>query len=210
MNSSTPAALPRTGPRLLAGVGALPDLGMALLYILTWISPLAIEEKMVSYLVLVLLLEFIVIHSAAFMGAAMFSDYPKWKRVLAVVGLGFFYTLFVGAFAASFDQWWPLGAFWILIGNRLLAGLLNGGPTDEQRNATMVHWAASVASYLAAVFAGVMLPLPKLGLTEEVRLLQGFEGGGEWIDAPETAIASGAIYFTLIGIAQLFNMRAKK
>jgi hypothetical protein len=188
-------------------LNAFPDLMMAALFFITWISPLALEERMVSYLVLVLLMEFIVIHSAGFMAMAMTSSKPALQRVGATIGLGLFYTLFVSAFAMSFDEWWPIAAFWGLVLNRLLSVFLGGTPAEEQRNAMMTTWGRNAAFYLFAVFLGIFLPLPELGITRDVQQLQAFSAGGLWTDTPETAIASGFIYFTAVAVTELFRIR---
>ena len=66
----------------------------------------------------------------------------------------------------------------------------------------MAFWGLSVAAYLAAVFAGVMLPLPRLGLSGDIVPLLGLPGGGLWVEQPHTVIASGTIYFSLLAWAK--------
>lgn len=51
-------------------LSALPDFCIAATFLITWVRPLAFGGRMVAYLMLVMLLEFIVVHSAGFMGSA--------------------------------------------------------------------------------------------------------------------------------------------
>ena len=59
----------------------------------------------------------------------------------------------------------------------------------------MQTWAFSVVIYLAAVFGGVLLPLPRLGITEAVLPQLDLPGSGEWIERPHIAVAGMAFYF---------------
>ena len=188
-------------------VSALPDLALGGLFLLTWISPYAIDEKMLSYLVLVVLMEFIIIHSSGFLGVVMFLPWAKPKRLASLVGLGLFYTMFVSAFCVAFGEWWPLGAFWLMIGNRLLGVLLGQSPEGAERGFLIRSWALSVFFYILAVFAPLLLTPPEFGITSEAVARQSFEIGGEWTASPQIAIASGFLYFSALGVSELFGHR---
>ena len=188
-------------------LSALPDLGLAGLFLLTWISPYAIDEKMVSYLVLVILMEFIIVHSSAFLGAVVFVPWPKGKKSAALAGLGLFYTMFVAAFSLAFGAWWPLWAFWGMMGNRLFGVLLGQAPQGRERGFLALSWALSVFLYLIAVFAPLMIEPPQFGITSDVVARQGFEIGGEWTAHPEIAIATGFLYFGSLGVFEVFGYR---
>src|SRR5215831_3521240 len=115
--------LPRDSPAAwswLAGLlSALPDFGFAAAFLLTWISPGRLGDRMIGYLTLVMLLEFVIIHSAGFMATFMASDLPREKNALVILGLSGFYTIFAGGFALAFRTWWPVTGFWLLTLNRL-------------------------------------------------------------------------------------------
>jgi len=176
-------------------LAALPDLGLAGLFLLTWISPYAIKETMVADLVLVMLLEFFVVHSAGFMGITLYRAKTRIRRTLETVGLGLFYSLMVGAFAWGEGVLWPLWAFWGLVGNRLAGMLLEPPGSDEGVGAAAGAWVIGTIAYLFAVFATIALPLPRLGITDAVIAAQGFSAGGLWPEQPWVPLAAGVLHF---------------
>lgn len=195
--------MPKPRSRIPAIVAALPDFGLAALFLATWIAPDLVGAHRIGTLLLVMLLEFIVVHSAGFMGAAAFGEGGRAQRLTWILGLGVFYTVFVGAFGAAFGTWWPLGAFWALVLNRLLGVLVGQVPSDEGKMLIMRGWAVSVMAYLGAVFATVLLPVPELGIDARVRAAANLSGGGLWIDEPQRVIAAGFLYFTVLGLSEL-------
>lgn len=162
---------------------------------------------MPQYLMLVMLLEFIIIHSAAFMGALMFSNEPPLRRAKYIIGLGMFYSLFVVGFCLAFGDWWPMGAFWLLIFNRLMSGIFSGSESEEKKKFIAGMWGVNVGCYLAGVFATTLLPMPELGITPSVISSLDLPGEGVWIDEPYRVLAFGAFYFTAVGF---FEIRASK
>src|SRR5262245_49642260 len=191
-------------PILLA---AIPDLAVGLSFLAIWISPRSFPDGAVSYYLLVMLLEFIIIHSSAFMGNALLAPAARSRRALVVVGFGLFYSLFLVGFSLSFHTAWPLSAFWLLTANRLSSLLLVSSPSDEDRRALMRGWAATGILYLMAAFITVLLPMPRLGLTAAFVETLALPGGGLWIEQPHRAIAMGFFYFTAVGISELFEHR---
>jgi hypothetical protein len=63
-------------------------------------------------------------------------------------------------------------------------------------------WALQVVAYLAAVFATVLLPIPRLGITEAIQPQLGLTGSGLWVEHPQTVVVSGALYFGLLAWAK--------
>jgi hypothetical protein len=166
-----------------------------------------IPGNTLSYFLLLLLLEFIIIHSSAFMGTRILAAGPRSRRALQVIGLGLFYTLFVGSFCLAFHVAWPLVAFWTLTANRLSGLLLVGAATEQESLAMQRGWAACALCYLVFVGATVILPVPRFGISPEYVASQHLEGGGLWIDQPHRALAAGFLYFTAVGISELFEHR---
>ena len=70
-------------------LSALPDFCLPATFLITWVRPLAFGDRMVAYLMLVMLLEFIVVHSAGFMGSAAMGSGDRRKGAV-------FYLVFVG------------------------------------------------------------------------------------------------------------------
>lgn len=196
MTTSVHAMPPR--PLQQAGrlFGALPDLATGIACLVVWVAPFSFGQDAVKTVVLMMLMEFLLVHGAGFFTAVAFmDDLSRAKRLLAMSGLLLFYALFVAAFAWSFRAWWPVGVFlWLAIGK---ATWIFTSPRDraaEMDRQTKV-WAFSVAMYLAAVFGGLLLPLPRLGISEAILPQLGLPGSGEWIERPHVAVAGMAFYF---------------
>jgi len=187
-------------------VAAAPDAGLAAICLLTWLAPDAVGAQQVRYVVLLMLLEFVVIHSAAFMGQAVVDIDQPPARAMAILGFGLFYTIFVGAFGLAFHTWWPVAGFWLLTGNRLLGVLVGQAPDGEERRYLRAGWATGVVFYVGAVFLTLFLPLPRFGITPDVVARQGFAGmGGVWIQEPHRVVAAGFLYFAATAVSELFG-----
>lgn len=182
---------------------ALPDALTALAYLSTWCFPLAWDRGAVRYLVLVMLVEFLVVHSGGFLGMTVFDEQaPKRRQTLAIAGFGLLYLLFAAGFAVAFESWLPILTFVWLLGAKFAMVWLRPVAKAEERDRHMAFWGLSVVAYLAATFAGVLLPLPRLGLGSAVVPQLGLPGSGLWVEQPHTAIASGMIYFGLLAWAK--------
>jgi hypothetical protein len=195
---SEPALAPARAPHVLSrGFAALPDALTACAYGFTWLFPLAWDDAAVKTLMVVMLLEFLVVHSGAFLGATVFDDRSsRAKRTLALLGFGSFYLLFALAFSLAFKAWWPFLTFvWLLL-SRLALVWLAPVSHDEEKRRQIQLWGVSVAAYLGAVFAGVLVPWPALGVHAGVHAELGLSGSsGLWVEKPQTVLLSGMLYF---------------
>jgi hypothetical protein len=203
--SPTPARRP--GISWQALVSALPDFGLAALYLGAWIAPDPARPTLVGRLMLAMLLEFIVVHSAAFMGTAALAPGSAPARAGRIAGIGLFYTLFVGGFSLAFHQIWPLWSFWALIVNRMLSVLLRQPAAGEEQQFLKSQWAAGAAFYLVAVMLTTVLPLPRLGVTPHAVAAMHLGGSGLWVDQPWRVLAAGTLYFTATAVSELFDHR---
>ncbi len=184
-------------------LNAAPDFLTAAAFAVTWAAPTTFGERALSAMMLVMLLEFVVVHSAAFTGAVAITPLPRGKRAAAVLGLSAFYFLFAGAMGLAFHRWWPVFAFAALTLNRLLGVLLGRAEAPEQKAMVMRGWAASVAFYVGGCFLTLFLPLPALGVTPEIVAAQHLNASGVWIDEPQRVLAFGVVYFGLTGWSEL-------
>lgn len=205
--SSNETAPEKAKATLSAVIASLPDFGLGGLFLAGWINPAIFGEKTVSYLLLVMLLEFIIVHSSGFMGNVIISDAEKKKKMLSVLGLGTFYTLFVGGFALAFKEWWPIWAFWSLTFNRLLGLIVGHPPSGKEKEYMQYSWGTNVLWYLVFAFATIILPVPSLGITDAVISQQDFSGDGLWEVEPYRVVAFGFLYFMAVGISELFMER---
>ena len=186
-------------PVLRVAVGALavtaPDMAMALTCLVTWAAPGLLGADVVGYVVTTLLLEFFVIHSAAFMGVAAVAPFPRALRVAIVVALGGLYMLMLQPIARVTGQPWIVWAFWGLVLNRLWAlaapavdaGLRSSQPVQSE-------WLRCGLLYVGLAVITSLLPVPTLGFAVD-GAWQRAAGTGLWVDAPQHAMAFGALYF---------------
>jgi len=184
-----------TVPQLFA---ALPDAITAVLFLTAWIAPSALGPEYVTNLTLVMLIEFVVMHSSAFYAVlAANSSVPRSRRVAMLSGLTVFYFMFIAAFAFIFHSLWPIIAFAWLFASRfahIWAQPVQSG-TDTQR--MMMLWAASGFTYIIGAVLTALLPLPRLGISPEFVASMHLSGSGVWVEQPYTVLAFGAIYFAV-------------
>jgi hypothetical protein len=184
-------------------LSALPDFLAAGTFLITWFAPATFGERMVSHLVAVMLLEFLVVHSAAFMGFAVYGGGSRRNRLLMMLGLFGLYALFAIGFSLGMGTWWPLQALAVLTLNRCTPLFLGPLPEEGEMETVMASWAASVVFYLGGA-AGTLIPdLPAFGITPEVIAAQHFTATGEWPEQPYRAVAFGVFYFTAQGLWEL-------
>ena len=203
--------LPHTGVRWRGSMAArlataLPDLGLGVGFLITWVAPLTFGQKAVSYFLLVMLLEFLIVHSAGFMGSVVFNKplVPRIK-VRTLAGLGVFYALFAVGFAVGFKAWWPLWTIALLTLNRMLIVLTGDIPVGRERILIRKGWAVATIFYLLFAFTTVFVPVPTFGITDAVIRLQEFTSSGLWIDEPQRVLAFGFLYFIGTGTSELFS-----
>jgi len=60
-------------------------------------------------------------------------------------------------------------------------------------------------AYVGFAFLTTVIPLPVLGITAEVIAAQGFTESGIWIEQPYRVIAFGFLYFSALGLYELWS-----
>ena len=188
-------------------IAALPDLALGIAFLITWIDPNALGERVVRHLMLLMLLEFIVIHSAAFMGSVAIAQTSAWRKTGTILGFGLLYSVFAGSFSLAFSTPWPLIAFWGLTLNRLLRVILGGGFSNDEKQLMNREWATTAGLYVLFVFLTIVPPVPRLGVTSAAMEGQDLPGSGIWIDEPQRLIAFGFLYFTTLAVVSLSTVR---
>ncbi len=187
------------------GISASPDFLMALAFLVTWIEPTALGNDMLKYFMLIMLLEFITIHSAGFLGVAIITGKTTFQKIIRIIGLGILYSIFIGAFSMQAGDLWPLGAFWLLLLNRIMAVLFSTPSESSFQIVVMVNWAWSVFCYLISIMFSIILPLPWLGWNSEIAKHMGPGWEGLWFDQPHTLLAAGFFYFMLTGFFEMYS-----
>jgi hypothetical protein len=196
----------RVIPWVAAIAASVPCFYLSWVLVNVWREPMAWDDgDWVRLGVGLLLLEFILLHSGAFMVGVLGQQHDIRKQLKGAIVLLAFYSLMVWAFAMSLDTPVLLWIFAGIIFGRSLNLLLN--PKDSKQ-AIMARSGISVILYLLVVFGTVFLPIPELGITGSV-LSEVYpdRGGGLWEREPERAIAGAALYFFLIGLAEITVLR---
>lgn len=199
----TREARPQALPFSQRFLHALPDAITAGIFLYAWIAPLAWRKTLVAELMLVMLVEFILIHSAPFLGnIVLASNLPMQKRLKLFLVFAFFYSLFIGSFAVGFQSWLPVIAFAWLISAKLVSLVTDREHAERDKQRMRGYWAVSAGFYLLAVFVPLFLPVPELGITRHGSAY-GIPGGGEWVSNPHTVISAGFLYFGLLAATKL-------
>jgi hypothetical protein len=196
------------GLRLARLMAAVPDFGLAGFFAISWVHPYAFGDHVLGRLELMMLMEFIILHSSAFLAFAMSVPRRRIARIGAVAGLGLLYTLFVGAFALSFNTWWPITSFWLLLTNRMLAVLLGRAPKERDLDFIVIGWAAGVACYLLFAAVTAIMDIPRGGVTLAVQHAQRSSVGGLWAEQPWRVIAFGTFYYGAMALVKLLGIGA--
>lgn len=182
-------------------LAALPDGLTAGFFLLLWLVPGWLGEDALRTGLLMMIVEFLLIHATGILGQIALGADPGRKRWRAVAGFSLLYLLFIGAWSFAFEAWWPLLALlWLVAGKLALA--LQPVPGAEKLERLKSDWALSVIFYLGGVLATVMLPLPQLGVSDAVVAAADLPGSGHWVDAPHTVVAFGLAYFALLATSK--------
>jgi hypothetical protein len=181
---------------LVRALAAVPDSITAGFFLLVWVAPMALGPGSVKNAMLLMIVEFVLVHGAGFLGSTAYAeDVPRARKVSALLGFTAFYMVFILAFSFLFKEWWPaLAFFWLLVAKMGIA-LDRKAPAAEHRLRAQSGWTLSVLAYLGGAFATILLPIPRLGISEALQPELGIPGTGEWVDKPHTVVAFGALYF---------------
>lgn len=200
----TREARPQSLPFFQRLAHALPDAITAGVFLYAWIAPQAWRDTLVAELMLVMLVEFILIHSAPFLGSVVLaSDAALRNRLAALAGLTAFYGLFIGGYSLAYKAWWPVIAFAWLITAKLITVVTDSRHTLRQKQRMYGYWGVSAGFYLLAVFATLFLPLPELGITRHGSAYGISGSSGVWVTDPHIGIAAGFLYFGLLATTKL-------
>jgi hypothetical protein len=130
-------------------ISALPDSLTALVFLALWIQPLAFGNDGVRNGMLIMLVEFILVHASGFLGGQIFAErISRSRRFLILAGFSVFYLIFVATFALSFDQWWPYIAFgWLMLG-KFASVLARNLPSGERLKQLETEWGIGAVVYI--------------------------------------------------------------
>ena len=168
----------------------------------TWIDPMSVSGgSWVTFGVGIMVLEFVLIHSGAMMASWQASKSSSFAKTIIVATC--FYGLFAGAMAAAFNSWDLFLVFSAVMVTRWARILFDPSHAREE---AIRRSGMSVLFYLIAVFVTLFAPIPELGITSSVlNDVYPDRGSGAWERDPEIALAAGVLYFSMLGIAELWS-----
>ena len=185
--------------------GAACNFALAWTYWIAWWNPARLGETMVTYLVFLMILEFLLMHSSIFFGAYVMARDDSKERLKSIVLLASVYSVCALGVSVGAKSVWPFVLLWWVTLSRFLPALLRGPAPGDQEN-HLRRAAPCAVFYLFGAFFCSFYPLPKLGLNSS---LHG-HGGGLWMDEPYRALAFGVFYFFLLGNVELTTANQPK
>jgi hypothetical protein len=171
-------------------------------YFQLWISPSITDANSVSTYSTLILLEFVLIHSGAFMLVLS-------KSRFAFLFFFVLYLLVVLAFNAITPGNTIIYTYLIVVFNRMKWVLYK--PSEDAKETLMAYSMVTGFIYLLCIIVifwvlGENGLVPHFGLTEEYLLTSGYKGMGN----PHVNLAFGAVYFTLLSIGKIVTTFSRK
>ncbi len=184
----------------LSGLAAaIPCLVIAYIMVGVWIEPMAWDNgSWVPYAIGLLGIEFLILHSSVFISHMLQTrDSTEAKFKLFAVLLGMYTLMGIGFAIVAQSQLLLLALVAVMIGRFVNA--LTGTPHNQARAAF------GIVVYMAVVGGTVFVDVPEMGISSSV-LAEVYpnRGGGVWERHPERAVAGAAVYFAVMGMAELY------
>lgn len=184
-------------------LGALPDLGLALCYVGTWADPTRFGYAFIKALLLLILLEFLVLHSSMLAATFVWGTKRRGPRPAAAWGLAALYALLAAAVCWVEGALWPLlGFLWLLLGK--FGPVAFGGKESDPRQRHVGYWALGMATYVSGAALTAVLPIPPWGIDAAARAGADFVGSGLWVEQPQVPLAFGSFYFAVLALGKTF------
>jgi hypothetical protein len=175
-------------------VSAAPDLALGLTFLLTWIAPQLLGAGKATYAAQLMMLEFVVVHSAVIVGHMGTRSTSRLVNGAWILGLSALYSSIAIVIGRASNDLWPLWSFWGLTANRLMT-LVGSSGFDERRAARLgTRWVLSVGLYLFWMFLTTFAPIPELGIDASM-VPDNPRVSGLWVEQPQRVLAGGVGYF---------------
>jgi hypothetical protein len=171
-----------------------------------WRDPMAHDDgRWVRLGVGIFLLEFILLQASLAIGGASMDTSAGDMSFLGIAMLIVFFAAFAAAIAWGFKSRMLFMAFLSLVIGRLI-GLLFGMSTDDKA-LLLAHSLVAMGLYFVLVFASVILPWPRLGITREIAdATRDPQASGQWVREPHRAIGAATVYYLLLGVLEVTVM----
>ena len=170
---------------------------LAGVYLFYWLFPVFYEYQLLKTLVVIILLEFFIVHSSFFLVGRQLKSHSE---KLVTPGLLVFYAVLVagiGFIAGDF----LLPVVFVLVSYNRIKTIPRSWKDEMDETMFAARWLLTTVSYVLIITLVMVVPLPALGITPEVIAAQDYgNAGGEFIEKPQVAMATGFLYFLTQGI----------
>ena len=180
---------------------AAPNLFLCLLFLIAAATPSLFGLGLITYLLILLQVEFFVIHSAANLGVILESRLGSIFKLLLVLFFSGLYLGLIWLAVSKYGVTWPLWAFTGLTITRL-AGLYIGSESEGREAVIKRGWTVACITYIGLLVYAMpfftdsgsrAIPNPELA------------GKAPWSDQANLAIVFGFLYFAITGVSALFD-----
>ncbi len=188
---------------LFAIIACAPSLSLAYILFNVWLDPMAWDQgSWVPYGVGLLLMEFLILHSSVFITHYAATHQAFSDKLKSFVGLVALYSLMGTGFALSTDSPTLLIMLIAIMVSRFVSALR----ADSTQDGTFSRRAAlGIVAYLMITAGTVFIAIPEMGITTSVvQEVYPNRGGGVWERYPHRPIVGAAVYFCLMGVAELY------
>jgi len=173
---------------------------LSYLFLSLWLHPQASDIELIYNLTILVIFEFILVHSGVFMSILGRS----WKGWLGFI---FLYGLFALAYNTFVNGNQIIILYGAVVLNRMLQGILSIGKTDkEQRLGMSAVYAMIYFLLLVAVIIGSSY-IPRCGLTEAFLESNDYVGvnqaGGDFAGAPHVFMCFGVLYYLILMLLEV-------
>lgn len=192
-------------------VALAPQFATAVTFLAAWIAPARMPPGLVRGLLVVMLLEFLLLHSYAFLNLASgvregAKAGERLRGALAALGFGAFYLIMAGAIGLATQSMIPVWTILWLVGSRIFEIVVAGEPGSGVASTRIASWLRHLLLFIALLILTAVVPLPALGLSSEVVAGLEISGSGTWVEKPQSVLAFGFLYF---GLGAWFDLRAR-
>jgi hypothetical protein len=175
-------------------IGIILNGWLSYIFLSLWLHPQVDDIEFIYSLTILVLFEFILVHSGVFMSAIGRS----WKGWL---GLIFLYGMFALGFNAMVNGNQILILYGAVVLNRMLSGIMNRGADKEQALMMSAVYAIVYFVLLITVLFSSSY-IPRCGLTEAFLVSVDYssinQAGGDFSDAPHAFMCFGVLYYLIL------------
>ena len=183
-------------------MGGLPLLLLCYVLLRVWIDPLSIDQgDWLKFAATVVMLEIVFVHSGAFMASGPIVCSKFWQRLAWFLGFGLVYLAGIIGFTIAVKGNYVL---WAVLGVALSRVVVLVFLPDKR--GTIMMFKRSIVGTFILIMSVVIcfIPLPQMGITEEIRYAAFGVADGFVSEHPERMIAWGLLYFFVMAITEFY------